>query len=59
MKSEDKGKEVIVIVSDNETVKGTITEVVDEDIFEVEDQYGNRSRWNERQIKGIKFKGRD
>jgi len=57
MRKEDVGKDVVVIVSDNETAKGTITEIIDDDIFEIEDKWGNKSRWNERQIKGIKFKG--
>lgn len=57
MKTEDLEKDVVVIVSDNETAKGKIVEIIDEDFFEIEDKWGNRSRWNERQIKGIKFKG--
>ena len=61
MNPEDVGKEVVVIISEHhgntETVRGFITSIIDEYIFEVTDNHGNISRWNERQIKGIKFKG--
>jgi len=61
MIDEDVGKKVVVVISENrgktDTVKGTIVQVIDEELFEIEDQWGNRSRWNERQIKGIKFLG--
>jgi len=57
MNETDKGKNVIVIISDNETVKGIITKLIDEDIFEIESSNGMISRWNQRQIKGLKFKG--
>jgi len=59
MKPEDLDKEVIVFISEHQgktkTVKGKITEIIDDDQFEVVDSHGTKSRWNERQIKGIKF----
>lgn len=63
MKSTDQGKMVVVFISEHhghtKSVKGMITKVIDDDIFEVEDSNGLISRWNERQIKGIKFLGED
>jgi len=56
MKPEDKGKGIVVIISEHrgetKTVKGTITVVFDEYRFEVEDSHGNKSVWNELSIKG-------
>ena len=57
MEIKDIGKYAVIIVSNNETVKGIIINIIDDDIFEVESSNGMISRWNQRQIKGIKFKG--
>ena len=57
MNIDDVGKYAVIIVSDNETVKGIIKRIIDIDLFEIESSNGMISRWNQRQIKGIKFKG--
>lgn len=63
MKNEDIGKKVVVIISEHrgetETATGTITAVFDDVRFEIKDKWGNISRWNEKEIKGIKFKSGD
>ena len=56
MNPSDIGRGAIVIVADNETVKGVIVAVLDDDIFEIQSSNGMISRWNMRQIKGMKFK---
>lgn len=61
MKPSDIDREVIVFISEHKgitkTVKGTITEIIDDDQFTVVDSHGIESRWNEKNIKGIKFLG--
>ena len=60
MQQQDIGKRIVVIVSEHrgetETVMGVVTAVIDDNRFEVTDKYGYVSRWNESQIKGVKFK---
>ena len=60
MQRQDIGKRIVVIVSEHrgetETVRGIVTAVIDDNRFEVTDDYGYVSRWNESQIKGVKFK---
>lgn len=60
MQKEEVGRRIVVIISEHrgetETVMGVVTAVIDNNLFEVTDKYGNVSRWNESQIKGIKFK---
>ena len=61
MDSDDIGKELVVLISENdgkmETVRGTVTAVFEDDLFEVTDKWGNKSEWSRRNIKGIKWKG--
>ncbi|MHA1136538.1 MAG: hypothetical protein ACTSSE_08630 [Candidatus Thorarchaeota archaeon] len=61
MKPDKIGKELVVIISENdgktETVRGIVTAVFDDDLFEVTDKWGNVSEWSRRNIIGIKWKG--
>ena len=60
MKKEDINRTVVVFISEHKgitkTVKGKIIDVTD-DGFTVVDSHGIESRWNEKNIKGIKFLG--
>ena len=63
MKEDDIGKLVVVVISEDrgqtQTAKGRIVHVIDDNRFEIEDKWGNLSRWNELHVKGIKFLGGD
>ena len=51
------GSKVVIIISSYDTIKGTITAILSENRFEITDDYGNRSNWNEDLLLGIKWKG--
>ena len=57
MDKSDIGRNIIVIISKDETVKGNVTDVMSKLIFEVTDTFGNSSVWNINEIKGYKWKG--
>lgn len=51
------GRKVVIIISSTDTIKGTITAVLSVNRFEITDDYGNRSNWNEDLLLGLKWKG--
>ena len=57
MDENDIGNRVILIISEKETIKGTITKVYSEFLFEITDDYGNSSDWNRLKVMGLKKKG--
>ena len=57
MDDNDIGRNIVVIISSDETVKGRVTNVLSSLIFEVTDSFGNPSVWNLNEIKGYKWKG--
>ena len=56
MEQSDIGKRIIVIISDNETMVGTVVTVLDEFIFEIVNSHGKPSVWNLKNIYGYKEK---
>lgn len=61
MNQDDIGKKIVVIISEHrgetETLTGILSQIFNEDCFEVTDKWGNKSEWSRRNIKGFKFKG--
>jgi len=59
MKKEYLGKIVVVIISEDrgetQTAKGKVTDIFGDNRFEIVDQWGNPSTWNEDNIKGVKI----
>lgn len=57
MDSNDIGRNIIVIISSDKTIKGRVTGVLTDLVFEVTDDWGNSSVWNITEIKGFRWKG--
>ena len=56
MNPDDIGRDIVVIVSENETVRGKLSAYDGDLLFEVTDRWGNVSEWNRAHIRGVKWK---